>query len=403
MATDQQERQQDETLVLKTISSSGQLVRIDADEFVAFPQSGQRKASRWIPSKSLSIFVLLPVLVAGIYNFVIATPRYTSEVSFIVRENKANTGVAALIGEGGLTRSDEASYAVVTYLESRDAVKFLDSDGMLSSIFSGASIDFGSRFPSWINGSSFDEFYKHFQHYYDVEYSSTTGIVSLETQGFTPIDAQKIASRLLEGAEKLVNALGDTAKADAIRLARQNVADAQTKLALIQKEITDFRNDSRLLTPDVEMKMNSEIITGLMSELSTADAQLSQLLQGSPDNPRVKELQLRRDALRDQLDQFRARLSGSDNSLTQKMEAYSEIFLRKQIAEKVLVNAFATLGKAELDAAKKQLYIDEVVTPGVSDVSEHMRPLLNVFLTLILTFSAYWTVKTAWELAMDEG
>ncbi len=132
-----------------------------------------------------------------------------------------------------------------------------------------------------MNGSSFDELYKHFQHYYDVEYSSTTGIVTLETEGFTPVDAQKIATRLLEGADKLVNALGDTAKQDAIRLGRKNVLEAQSKLALIQREITDFRNESKLLTPDVEMKMNSAIITGLMSELSTADAQLSQLLQGS--------------------------------------------------------------------------------------------------------------------------
>lgn len=403
MATDQQERQKDETLVLKQIGSQGQLVPVDPDEFVTVAHEGERKTSRWIPSKALAFFVLLPVLIAGIYNFIIASPRFVSEVSFIVRENKANTGVAALIGEGGLTRSDEASYAVVTYLESRDAVKFLDRDGMLSAIFSSNDVDFGSRFPSWMNGSTFDELYKHFQSFYDVEYSPTTGIVSLETEGFTPADAQRIAARLLDGADALINALGETAKQDAVRLARQNVLEAQSKLAQIQKEITDFRNQSRLLTPDVEMKMNSDIITGLMSELSTADAQLSQLLQGSPNNPRVKELQLRRDALRDQLDTFRARLSGDDNSLTEKMEAYSEIFIRKEIAEKVLVNAFATLSKAELDASKKQLYIDEVVAPGIPDVADHFKPFLNVLLTLILCFCSYWTVKTAWELAMEEG
>ncbi|KSV69045.1 hypothetical protein N182_32870 [Sinorhizobium sp. GL2] len=403
MATDQQERRQDETLVLKQIGLNGQLVPVDPVEFVTLPNESQARTSRWILSKSLVIFVVLPVLGAGLYNFAIASPRFTSEVSFIVRENKANTGVAALMGEGGLTRSDEASFAVVTYLESRDAVRFLDQDGMLSTIFASDHVDFGSRFPSWLSGSSFDELYKHFQSYYDVEYSTTSGIVSLETQGFTPTDAQEIAARLLQGAERLVNSLGEAAKQDAVKLARQNVAEAQSKLALIQKEITDFRNQSRLLTPDVEMKMNSNIITGLMSELSTADAQVSQLIQGSPNNPRMKELQLRRDALRDQLDSFRARLSGADNSLTEKMETYSEIFIRKEIAEKVLVNSFASLSKAELDASKKQLYIDEVVTPGVPDVADHFRPLLNVLMTLILTFSAYWTVKTAWELAMDEG
>ncbi len=89
--------------------------------------------------------------------------------------------------------------------------------------------------------------------------------------------------------------------------------------------------------------------------------------------------------------------------MTEKIEAYSEIFIRKEIAEKVLVNAFATLSKAELDAAKKQLYIDEVVTPGIPDVADHFKPFFNVLLTLILSFSAYWTVKMAWELAMDEG
>ncbi len=146
MASDQQERQKDETLVLKQISSSGQLVRVDADEFVTLPGEGQTKASRWLPSKIVCNLRHAARHRRCLYNFVIASPRFVSEVSFIVRENKANTGVAALIGEGGLTRSDEASYAVVTYLESRDAVKFLDKDGMLSSIFASDNVDFGSRF-----------------------------------------------------------------------------------------------------------------------------------------------------------------------------------------------------------------------------------------------------------------
>ncbi len=388
-------------LVLEPAQSKGELdtVRyqvIDEEDDVS---AWRRRA----PSLLVICLVILPIFGAVVYNFMIAADRYASSAAFVVRQNKSNSGVMALVDGGGLSRADDSSYAVAEFMKSRDAMAFLNKDGFLNNIFSHEGVDFFSRFPGLWSGKTEEDFYKHYQEYVDVKFDPTTGITAFEVQAFTPDDSRQLAQRLLDGSENLVNELNLRAKSDSIKFAEDLVAEARQKLQSVQDELTAFRNVSQLLTPDAEVQVSSTIIGGIMAEIAKADTQISQLVTSAPDNPKLSELRSRRASMQKQLDAIRASLGGGENSVSSKIEKYEEISLRREIAEKEMVNATATYLKAQQDLVVGRLYIDPVVRPNAPDKSGYPTRFYNVLLMIFTAVCLYSIVKSSMKLVMEEN
>ena len=358
---------------------------------------------KYAPSLLLIFIVILPVLGSLVYNFVVAADRYASSAVFVVRQNKGGDGVLALMDGGGLSRADDSSYAVAEFMRSRDAIAFLNQDGFLNSVFARESADIFSRFPSLWAGNTEEDLYQHYQHYVDVQFDPSTGITSFEVQGFTPLDAQQLAQRLLDGSENLVNELNARAKRDTIRFAEDLVADSGQKLQKVQSELTAFRNEAQLLTPDAEVQVSASIIANVMSEIAKVDIQISQLVMSAPNNPALSELRSRRDSMQKQLESTRANLGGGKNSVSSKIETYEEIALRREIAEKEMVNATATYLKAQQDLVVSRLYIDPVVKPNLSDKSGYPTRFSNLLLMIFTVVSVYIIVKFSMKLVMEEN
>lgn len=358
---------------------------------------------KYAPSLLLIFIVIIPVLGSLVYNFVVAADRYASSAVFVVRQNKSGDGVMALMDGGGLSRADDSSYAVAEFMKSRDAIAFLNNDGFLNSVFTRESVDLFSRFPSLWAGKTEEDLYQHYQHYVDVEFDPSTGITSFEVQGFTPEDARQLAQRLLDSSENLVNELNARAKRDSIRFAEDLVADSGQKLQKVQSELTAFRNESQLLTPDAEVQVSAAVIANVMSEIAKVDIQISQLLMSAPNNPTLSELRSRRDSMQEQLESIRATLGGGANSVSTKIEAYEKIALRREIAEKEMVNATATYLKAQQDLVVSRLYIDPVVRPNLSDKSGYPTRFYNLFLMIFTVVSVYTIVRFSMKLVMEEN
>jgi capsule polysaccharide export protein KpsE/RkpR len=76
----------------------------------------------------LLVTVLIPTLVAGIYLRLIASNLYTSKSHFIDRnpQCQASPDNGVLLQGAGFTRSQDDTYSVFDYLQSRDALHALD-------------------------------------------------------------------------------------------------------------------------------------------------------------------------------------------------------------------------------------------------------------------------------------
>ncbi len=100
---------------------------------------------------------------------------------------------------------------------------------------------------------------------------------------------------------------------------------------------------------------------------------------------------------------MRASLGGGENSVSSKIEKYEEISLRRDIAEKEMVNATATYLKAQQDLVVGRLYIDPVVRPNAPDKSGYPTRFYNLFITAFVAICAFSVVKSSMKLIMEEN
>lgn len=371
-------------------------VPVDHEE----PVTGIRS---FIPSRLFSAMVIAPVALGFVYNFFIASERFVSTASFVVREQKQGSGLAAMLEGGGLGRSDENSYAVSEFIKSRDAAFEINRDGFLSRIFAPSDVDIFSRFPGPVTGNGQEDFYKHLQHYIDVDFNVSTGITTLSVQSFSPESSRELAQRLVSASEKLVNGLNDRAQGDATRFAERLVEESRSTLEHTQRAVTDFRNNNRMLSVDAEVSVSSGLIGDLLESITRIDTEISQVSALSRDNPRLTDLRQRRLSLVNQVDQLRQQLAGGDTSVANKLEQFEAISIRQKIAQTNLVNAEAALLKARQSAATEKLYLDNIVEPNIPDKYGFPQRFWNMGLLIFVCMSSYIIVSSLRDLIMEEG
>lgn len=348
--------------------------------------------------------VALPVSVSLLYNGLIASDRYLSTASYIVRQTQPDSSLLGMLQSQTVSRVDDESFAVAEFMRSRDAVDELDGDGMLSAIFAADNVDMFSRFPGMWAGDTREDLYDHFQKYLHVEFQRSTGVSVLDVQSFSPEAARRIAEKLLVAAEALVNRLNDRARNDAIDLGRKMVDDALARLSGIRDRITQFRNDESMIDPSVEVKAASELIKQLLLETSKIDAKLAETIASTPDNPMIPQLRIKRDALEESIRGIRERVAGSGNaSLARKISDYERLVLERELAEKQLAGAVGTMEAAVQEARSGRLYLERIVEPSHPDRPAFPRRLLNILATLGICLLLYWIVRSMADLLTEQN
>lgn len=343
------------------------------------------------------IIVAIPTLAASIYYLLIAAPIYVSEAQFVVRE-RGHPPTAAALGtmlqsvgiDMGENQTD--AYEVQQYMQSRDAVQTLVRTHNLRAVLDRPEGDFLARFPRPFERASFENLYQNYQRFVTVGYNANTGISTLRVEGFRPGDAREIADALLAGAEQLVNKLNERAAADAVDEARRQVLEAEAQSLKAEAAVTAFRNRERLIDPDRASVAGLDLLGKLEAQLVTMRAERAGLAASAPESPQLPVLDRRIAAFEAQLDAERLRIAGQNNSLAPKMGEYEQLTLQREFAVKSLAAAEAALETARVDARRKQLYLERVVSPNLPDKAERPRRLLAIITVVVTCFLAYGTI-----------
>ena len=124
-----------------------------------------------------------PTAIAALYYGLWASPRYVSETQFIVRTAEGNQIGSTSVLQGllqafGITRSTDNSNAVLSYLQSRDAVAGLEAALPLRKIYAREEADAPARFPRPFSGDSFERLYWY--------YGDRVTVFSTRTPGSSP-------------------------------------------------------------------------------------------------------------------------------------------------------------------------------------------------------------------------
>ena len=364
----------------------------------AKPLETVKSPSRLKAFLPFALVVGLPTFVTAVYFLSIASPRYVSEAKFLVRsasqEQPSSLGVA--LQGVGLSNNATDAFAVHEYIKSRDALDDLEKHFPLEPVLSAAHADPLSRYPRLGEGRSKEGLYKNFQRFLTVGYDTSTGISTLRVQAFTPNDAKKVAEGLLTGGENLVNALNERSAARAVTDAERNMQEAEQRLTGIQARLQSYRNREGIIDPVVSAGEGSALIGELLANIATLRAERSQLVSQAPNSPQLPTLDARLAAFERQIEVERQKLAGGQNSLASKISGYEALALERELADKALATASASLDVARVEARQQKLYLVRVVNPGVPDKSSLPNRWLAILAVLISTMLIYGIGWLVW-------
>lgn len=352
----------------------------------------------WTGSKlGFILVVVLPTALAALYFGAIASDRFVSESTFIVRSAKSplGGGIGGLLQIVGFTRSQDDTFSVQEYILSRDAVSALSQRLPLRDIFNPAGADIVARYPNPVHGATEEELFQYYKSRVEVVHNTTTALTSLKVQAFRAEDALAINRTLLTLGEELVNRMNERIRTDAVRFSEVEVARAQERLVETQIAITEFRNRELMLDPSKSSLIVAELIGRLSTELAASTAQLREVEASSPSSPQIPGLQRRIAALEGQITLERLRVSSASDGLAEKIAGFERLNLQREFAVKALASASTSLELARNEARRQQLYLERVVEPALADHPAQPRRLRSVLVTFgasLLLFFVGWLI-----------
>ena len=343
------------------------------------------------------IIVVLPTLLASIYYLLIASPLYVSEARFIVRApnhaQPSSLGVA--LQSAGLSPAQTDAYAVHEYINSRDGLRDLNKRFNLAEVLGPQSADIFTRYPRPWESRSEEGLFKGFRRFVTVGYDATTGISTLRVEGFTPQNALKVSESLLTGGEQLINRLNERSSSDAVAEATVARDLAKSRLAEAQLQLTAFRNREQFINPTITASEGGQLIGGLLSTIANLRAERAQLVAEAPNSPQLSILDSRIRAYEGQVEAERAKMAGSSNSLAPKIGVYEDLVLARELADKELTQATASLVQAAQDARSQKLYLERIVGPSIPDAPTQPRrwlAILTVLCSCLLAYGVGWLI-----------
>lgn len=333
------------------------------------------------------VTVLLPTLLACLYYGVIASDVYISESRFVVRNpqrQSISSGLGSLLQGTGFSRSQDDTYSVHDYVLSRDALHELDQQLHVRKAFESSDVDWINRFPGPSPDDSFEAFYRHYRKYVAIDYDTVSSITTLYARAYTAKDARDINDLLLQMGERLVNNLNTRSRQDLIQVAQKEVQAAEERSKTAAVALSGYRGRQSLFDPDRQSALQLQGVAKLQEELLSAEAQLAQLRQLSPDNPQIPSLKSRVEGLRKTIGAEGSKVAGAEGSFTSKSTVYDRLLLEKTFAERQLATALASLESARNEANRKQLYLERLVQPNLPDKALEPRRIRNIFTVLLL-------------------
>lgn len=346
--------------------------------------SSWRSRIRMNRSKWFWLIIAIPTAFSALYYGLIASDQYFSEAQFVVRNmsSRRKTGLEMLFQTFGVSSTVDDTNAVQNYIQSRDALRSLEQKIPLRTMFSRKNIDSIAKFPRPWSGDSFEELFKYYKDRVQVTIDTTKGITKLEVTAFTPEDARKISSEILVLAEQFVNRMNTRAQVDAVKSAADDVTRAEQRVIASQRELTEFRVAAGLIDPTKDSRSVLETITSLSTDLARTMAELQRLEDSSTGNPSIRTLKAAANSLRGRIVEERGKLSGDNSALAGKLATYEQLSLSRAIAETALMNANLSLEAARQNARRQTIYVAEVASASLPDLStrpERARMVLTFF------------------------
>ena len=340
------------------------------------------------------LIVVVPMAIAGIYYFFIASDQYVAEFRFGLRSAepvRAEPGL--LLQVAAPTQIGLDSYVVVQYIASRAIVDDLGKTLDLKQMFSTAKADWPARLhlPAPV-----EELVTYWRGQVDAFFDPTNGTIVVKARAFAPQDALKLAQGILASSERLVNDLSARSRRDALRASESDVRQAEQRLTAALVKLADFRDKQGVVDPRKTADASALLDGRVRDDLVRANTELSTLKEYMQDGaPSLKLLEARIRALEEQRRALESEVTDTADTRSQAlsgiMGSYEQLESERSFAESAYRHALEALDRARINADRQHIYLADFVQPRLPEKALYPRRLRSLGIVFVIAF-ATWAI-----------
>jgi len=352
---------------------------------------GAQRSRRMLTMLSFVLLVLVPIGLVSFYFLGVAADRYAVVSKFSIRSPGASAptdllGIVSSVSTASSTMSD--SYMLVDFIESRDLVDRLEEKLDLRKIFSHSTTDPLMRLDP---DSTKEDLVEYLSQLITVYFDTSSQILTLEVQAFTPDDAQRISAAILDICDELVNSVSERARQDTMHAAEVEVARIEMLLTKHREKVADFRQSQQDIDPAASAGQQIELLGALEGQIASARARLGSLAGVlNDDSPSVKNLKRQISAMEQELQNQRSKMGagsgesdsllGDPRTLTSKIGVYEDLLVDLEFLQRAYFTALASREAAQIEANRMQRYLAAFVQPTLPEKSLYPKRVQNIFI-----------------------
>lgn len=344
-------------------------------------------------SPLLLLTVVAPTLLSGIYYSFVASDVYVSESQFVVK-NPSKSGSAGGLASmlQGSNQGDSEGYQIGAYLRSRDALAGLEKVIDIKSAYGGRGDWISKYHASWDN--TFESLWRYYKRdIVKVVIDSDSSIITLTVNSYEPSTSLMINQQLLNQGEQMVNEMNARAEHDAVDLAIRHVKDSEANAEAANVRLADYRGKIRLFNPERQSDLKMKALAELQGKLFDAETRLSQLQIVAPLSPQVTTVKNEVASYKSDIALVTERVAGGANSLNEQNIEFMKLQMQTDFAARQLGASLGILENARLDASRKKLYVERIVSPNLPDEAIEPRRIRNVVTIFISGLLLYATLS----------
>jgi len=343
------------------------------------------------------VCVLIPVMIYFIYAALIQSERYESRAQLTIQQVDSaasmDPSLALVAGLAGGAPVTQDSSLVSSYIHSVDMLNLLDDEINLREHYSASSIDVFSRLS---DNASAEQFHQYYIDHSEVSVDALTGIIIVRVQAFDADYAYRLNEAITRFSEEYINSIGHDLAQQQLQFLEGESMTSLDNLRATQRRLIEFQAKYDLLDPEAEGMARQQITYNVESQISVKESQLNALLETmTPNATSVIQARAELDALRQQLNEERSRLS-EKNSTGEAMQSVPDLPLSEILARyanhklelEMALQAYAasqmSIEAARVNSLRQAKFLMKIEAPTLPEDDSYPTILYNVLLLLSL-------------------
>jgi len=311
------------------------------------------------------VMIATPMLLLLVYLLIFSQPRFVSESKVAVKRpadiDTASLNVGLLLG-GSTSSSAEDSLYLKEYINSPDMMHTLNKQLNFHQAFGESGLDFFYHLSIHATNEQLLDYYRQ---RISASYDEKNGLLTIQTQGFTPEFALQFNRAVLKESERFINELSHQISREQMKFAEEQLQQARVRLNTSKQALITYQNSHNILDPLASAEAATTLVNSLWAKKIEMEAGLRNLLTYlRSDAPQVVSARNAISSLQSQIDQEQSKITAPEGKKLNSMAAdFEEIKSQAVFEGDLYALALKAFEKTRVESARKLKTLATISTP----------------------------------------